>query len=198
MVSIFSSPWPGSLNQLKDELLNQRIKVSAMFDPEGTGSIKIDDLFLVALLNALPDKHFSYPKDKIFAENTANTIPDLFRTLETRTNFDNYKTTLSHDSAMPSTRAGPTALVAVTPSTSTSKYVMYQKNSLPLFPAIPKDHLIIVTHATRSAVTHRMAQLQLHPSTLQPDLRLSLLLHATIQIDPRRNDGVVSEYCIIE
>ena len=29
MVSIFSSPWPGSLNQLKDELLNQRIKVPA-------------------------------------------------------------------------------------------------------------------------------------------------------------------------
>ena len=38
MVSIFSSPWLGSLNQLKDELLNQRIKVSTMFDPEGTGS----------------------------------------------------------------------------------------------------------------------------------------------------------------
>ena len=132
MVSLFSSPWPGSLNQLKDELLNQRIKVSAMFDPEGTGSIKIDDLFLVALLNALPDKHFSYPKDKIFAENTANTIPDFFRTLETMTNFDNYKTTLSHDSATPSTPAGPTALAAVAPSTSTSTCVMCQKQ----FPTI--------------------------------------------------------------
>ena len=54
MVSIFSSPWPGSLNQLKDELLNQRIKVSAMFDPEGTGSIKIDDLFLVYLISTFP------------------------------------------------------------------------------------------------------------------------------------------------
>ena len=97
MVSIFSSPWSGSLNQLKGELLNQRIKVSAMFDPEGTGTIKIDDLFLIALLNALPDKHFSYPKDKIFAENTANTIPDFFKTLQTMTNFDNYKTTLSND-----------------------------------------------------------------------------------------------------
>jgi len=64
-----------------------------MFDPDGTGTIKIDDLYVVALLNALPDKHFSYPKDKIFAENTANTIPDFFRTLETMTNFDNYKTT---------------------------------------------------------------------------------------------------------
>jgi len=57
------------------ELLNQRIKVSGLFDPKGTGTIKIDDLFLVALLNALPDKQFSYPKDKIFAEKTANTIP---------------------------------------------------------------------------------------------------------------------------
>jgi len=111
MVSIFSSPWSGSLNQLKDELLNQRIKVSAMFDPEGTGSIKIDDLFLVALLNALPDKHFSYPKNKIFAENTANTIPDFFRTLETMTNFNNYKTALSHDSARPSHRQLPLQLV---------------------------------------------------------------------------------------
>jgi hypothetical protein len=54
-----------------------------MFDPEGTGSIKIDDLFLVALLNALPVK--------IFAENTASTIPGFFRILETMTNFDNYK-----------------------------------------------------------------------------------------------------------
>jgi hypothetical protein len=98
-----------------------------MLDPEGTGSIKIDDLFLVALLNALPDKHFSYPKDKIFAENTANTIPDFFRTLETMTNFDNYKSTLSHDTITPPTPAGPTALAAVTPSTSTSKCIMCQK-----------------------------------------------------------------------
>jgi len=111
--SVAQSPWPGSLNQLKDELLNQRIKVSIMFDPEGTGAMKIDDRFLVALLNALPDKHFSYPKDKIFAEDTANTI-------ETMTNLDNYKTMLSHDTATSSTPAGPTALVAVTPSTSTS------------------------------------------------------------------------------
>ena len=48
--SVAQSPWPGSLNQLTDELLNQRIKVSIMFDPEGTGTMKIDDLFLVALL----------------------------------------------------------------------------------------------------------------------------------------------------
>jgi len=32
-------PWPGSLSQLKDELLNQHIKVSAMFDTESTGSM---------------------------------------------------------------------------------------------------------------------------------------------------------------
>jgi hypothetical protein len=127
MVSIFSSLWPGSLNQLKDELLNQRIKVSAMFDPEGTGTIKIDDLFLVVLLNALPDKHFFYSKDKIFAENTANNIPDFFKTLETTTNFDNYKTTLSNDPTTSTTPAGHTALAAVTPSTSTSICVMCHK-----------------------------------------------------------------------
>jgi len=79
LVSLFSSPWPGSLNLLKDELLNSRHKVSAMFDPTGTGTIKIDNLYVVTLLNALPDKYFSYPKDKIFAENTANTIPDFFK-----------------------------------------------------------------------------------------------------------------------
>ena len=62
----------------------------------------------------------SYPKDEIFAENTANTIPDFFHTLETMTNLDNYKTMLSYDTATSSTPAGPTALVAVTPSTSTS------------------------------------------------------------------------------
>jgi hypothetical protein len=28
--------WPGSFNQLKDDLLHQRIKVSTIFDPEGT------------------------------------------------------------------------------------------------------------------------------------------------------------------
>jgi len=88
LVSLFASPWPGTLNQLKDELLNSRHKISAMFDPAGTGMVKIDDLFVVAFLNALPDKHFSYPKDKIFAENTAKTLPDFFKTLETMTNFD--------------------------------------------------------------------------------------------------------------
>jgi len=127
LVSLFASPWPGSLNQLKDDLLNSRNKVSAMFDPTGTGTIKIDDLYVVALLNALPDKHFSYPKDKIFAKN--NIIPDFFRTLETMTNFDNYKTTLSLESASSATPAGPTALAVVTPtpSTSTSTCVLCQK-----------------------------------------------------------------------
>jgi len=129
LVSLFSSPWPGSLNQLKDELLNSRHRVSAMFDPANTGTIKIDDLYVVALLNALPDKHFSYPKDKIFAENTANTIPDFFKTLETMTNFDNYKTTQPSESSSSATPAGPTALAAVTPtpSTSTSTCVLCQK-----------------------------------------------------------------------
>ena len=118
MVSIFSNPWPGSLTQLKDDLLNQRIKVSALFDKDGTGTIKIDDLFLVALLNALPDKVFHYPKDKIFAENVAGTIPDFLKTLETMTNFDNYKSvTTPSDSSIP---AGPTVLAAVSASSSTS------------------------------------------------------------------------------
>jgi len=36
-----------------------------MCDPTGTGTIKINDLYVIALINALPDK------DKIFAENTA-------------------------------------------------------------------------------------------------------------------------------
>ena len=100
-----------------------------MFDPANTGTIKIDDLYVVALLNALPDKHFSYPKDKIFAENTANTIPDFFKTLETMTNFDNYKTTQPSESSSSATPAGPTALAAVTPtpSTSTSTCVLCQK-----------------------------------------------------------------------
>ena len=97
-----------------------------------TRTINIDDLFLVALLNALPDKHYSYPKDKIFAENTANTIPDFFRTLETMTNFDSYTTTLSFDPTTSTTPAGPTALAGVTPSTSTSNCVMCQKQ----FPTI--------------------------------------------------------------
>ena len=35
-------------------------------------------------------------------------------------------------------------------------------------------------------MTHQMAQLQLQPPTLRPDLRPSLLLHETIRVDPRR------------
>jgi len=120
MICLELHPWPGSLNQLKDKLLNSRIKDSAMFDPTGTGTIKI-----VALLNALPDKLFSYPKDKIFGENIANTIPDFLKTLET--NFDNYKTTLTLESTSSTTSAGSTALAVVNPTPSTSNCVMCQK-----------------------------------------------------------------------
>jgi len=125
MVSIFSSPWPGSLNQLKDNLLHQRIKVSAMFDKNRTGTIQIDDLFLVALLNALPDDLFSYPKDKIYAENVTGDIPNFLNTLETMTNFDNYKsiasTSIASTDPSSPTPAGPTALAAVSTSTSICK-----------------------------------------------------------------------------
>jgi hypothetical protein len=57
-----------------------------------------------------------------------------------------------------------------------------KKNFLPLFPAIPNDHFVIVTRATRSVVTHQMVQLPLHPPTLRPDLRLSLLQQKQIQL----------------
>ena len=54
------------------------------------------------------------------------------------------------------------------------------------FPAIPKSHFVIVTPATRSAMNQKIPLLPLQPPTLQPDLQLSLLLHAPIQPDPRR------------
>ena len=40
------------------------------------------------------------------------------------TNFDNCETTLSHDPTSSSSLAGPTALAAVTPLTSTSTCIM--------------------------------------------------------------------------
>jgi len=84
-----------------------------MFDKDRTGTIKIDDLFLVAL----PDDLFSYPKDKINAENVTGDLPDFLRTLKTMTNFENYKSIATTDSSTP---AGSTALAAITTSSSKS------------------------------------------------------------------------------
>ena len=55
----------------------------------------------------------------------------------------------------------------------------------------PNVHFVIVTHATRSAVTHQIAQLQLQPPTLRPDIRLSLLLPEPLPIGSA-NGGIIS------
>ena len=70
-----------------DRLLAQKDAFTAIFDPEGTGMMAIENIITMVLINGLPDE-FKYMKDLMFSKDLMGKIPDFKETLQAMMTYD--------------------------------------------------------------------------------------------------------------
>ena len=70
-----------------DRLLAQKDSFIAIFDPEGTGMMSIENILTMILVNGLPDD-FKYMKDLMFSKDLMGKFPDFKETLQAMMTYD--------------------------------------------------------------------------------------------------------------
>jgi hypothetical protein len=98
----------GTLAALIHDLTDHRRKFCA---------VKTDDLFLMILVNSLPDDEFMFMKESLYAKDLSKSFPKFLDVLQDMQNFDlnKQKATLKLESPVP---PGPTILSATSASSS--------------------------------------------------------------------------------
>ena len=93
----------GSFAQLIHDLEDEKRKFGAIFDRDNTGTVEINDIWVMVLVNSLPDDEFSFMKETLYAKDLS-------------ANFPQYSVVLNKKKATPkqepSVQAGPSALSA--------------------------------------------------------------------------------------
>jgi hypothetical protein len=100
-----------------DDLLSRRQTFNALFDPKGKGTVTIDDLFTIALVNGLPDSQFQYMKDRLYAEDLRDHFPKFADVNMAMKTYD-LNRQKAKDSLLPPPTAppGPTVMAAIAPA----------------------------------------------------------------------------------
>ena len=57
----------GSFSKLIHDLTDHRLTFSAVFDPDATGSVPINHIWVMILMNALPDSEFIFMKESMYS-----------------------------------------------------------------------------------------------------------------------------------
>jgi hypothetical protein len=91
-----------------DRLLSQKDAFTAIFDPEGTGMMTIENIITMVLINGLPDE-FKYMKDLMFSKDLMGEFPDFKETLQAMMTYDLNKQKVD-DSSTIVVPPGPTIL----------------------------------------------------------------------------------------
>jgi hypothetical protein len=87
-IQLFQLKMEGSFASYSDTILNLRRTWNSLFDKAGKGVIKIDDLFLIAFVQGIPDSKFQFMKDQLYAKNLDDGIPDFAATLTMMKTYD--------------------------------------------------------------------------------------------------------------
>jgi len=103
----------GTFAQLVHDLADHRRKFCAIFDPTAKGTVPIDDIWVMLLMNALPDEEFLFMKETMYAKDLKVAFPQFAVVLQEMQNYD-----LNKKKAIPKPEAiapvGPTILSAST------------------------------------------------------------------------------------
>ena len=101
----------GSFAQLIHDLEDEKRKFGAIFDRDNTGTVEINDIWVMVLVNSLPDDEFSFMKETLYAKDLSVNFPQYSVVLQDMQNYDlnKKKATPKHEPPVP---AGPTALSA--------------------------------------------------------------------------------------
>ena len=78
----------GSFSKLIQDLTDHRLTSSAVFDPDATGSVPIDHIWVMILMNALPDSEFMFMKESMYAKDLKVAFPQFAVVLQEMQNYD--------------------------------------------------------------------------------------------------------------
>ena len=110
----------GSFSKLIQDLTDHRLTFSAVFDPDATGSVPIDHIWVMILMNALPDSEFMFMKESMYAKDLKVAFPQFAVVLQEMQNYDlnKKKATPKQETTVP---VGPTILSAPSPTPTQTK-----------------------------------------------------------------------------
>jgi len=110
----------GTFAQLVHDLADSRRKFDAIFDKAATGNTRTDDIWVMLLMNALPDEEFLFMKESMYAKDLKVAFPQFAAVLQEMQNYDLNKTK-AIPKTDPTVPAGPTVLATTTPTTAQTK-----------------------------------------------------------------------------
>ena len=93
-----------------DALSNARLTFDAIFDPKATGTMPIDNIFTMMIVNGLPER-FRYMKDRLYSQDLNGAFPTYDEVHLAMQTYDLNNRSVEPISATPS---GPTILTATT------------------------------------------------------------------------------------
>jgi hypothetical protein len=109
--SLMSITKDGSFSKLIQDLPDRRREFTAIFDKKETGFVPTDAIWVVILMNALPDAEFLFMKETMYSKDLKEEFPKFAVVLQDMQNYDlNKKKAISKQE--PLVPAGPTALSA--------------------------------------------------------------------------------------
>jgi hypothetical protein len=94
--NLFKIKMTGTFAAYSDALSNARLTFDAIFDPTATGTMSIDNIFTMMIVNGLPER-FRYMKDRLYSQDLNGAFPkyDEPRHADVRPQQQERRTTLS-------------------------------------------------------------------------------------------------------
>ena len=108
--SLFKITMTGTFAAYSDALSNARLTFDAIFDPTATGTMPIDNIFTMMIVNGLPER-FRYMKDRLYSQDLNGAFPTYDEVHLAMQTYDLNNRSVEPPSATPS---GPTILAATT------------------------------------------------------------------------------------
>ena len=78
----------GSFSKLIQDLTDHRLTFSAVFDPNATGSVPIDHIWVMILMNALPNSEFMFMTESMYAKDLKVAFPQFAVVLQEMQDYD--------------------------------------------------------------------------------------------------------------
>ena len=72
--NLFKITMTGTFAAYSDALSNARLTFDAIFDPKATGTMPIDNIFTMMIVNGLPER-FRYMKDRLYSQDLNGAFP---------------------------------------------------------------------------------------------------------------------------
>jgi hypothetical protein len=108
--NLFKITMTGTFAAYSDALSNARLTFDAIFDPKATGTMPIDNIFTMMIVNGLPER-FRYMKDRLYSQDLNGAFPTYDEVHLAMQTYDLNNRSVEPTSATPS---GPTILPATT------------------------------------------------------------------------------------